>query len=164
MKATFEKYRIPWVEPTPGSHVSHHVGTQDLDPLSERTNVFYAALPTREKYIKHLVERRYPRKGDEKRCYVLTRCAERSATTAPSVDEFPCCLPRSKVWLEWLDRYQLGTEKMMTQGFFPGQFIDARCGEAALADLAGNAIGMPVCMAINQAMMRAFLPALNRLS
>ena len=160
MKAVYAENGIPFVEPAPGSGVLHHVGTQKLDPFAERSNVWYAALATREKYVLDLIQKIYPRVGSEKRAFVLSRSARRSTKSRPKANIDPCTMPRSKVWLEWLDRDQVGTEKLMTQGLFPVQYSDARCSQTALADLAGNAVGCTVAQVINQCLLEEFIDVL----
>ena len=49
---------------------------------------------------------------------------------------------------------------MATQGFFDGEFQIGRLNQANLADLAGNAIGIPVAKVINQAVLEEFLDVL----
>ena len=71
-------------------------------------------------------------------------------------------MPRTKVWIEWLERDQTGSEKLATQGFFDGDFEIGRLNQANLADLAGNAVGIPVVEVINQAMMEEFLDVLPK--
>ena len=138
MKNTFVMHGVEWIEPTRGSHASHHVGTQNLDPYRERTNIFYQALATREKFILHLIEQVYPRQGDEKRAFVISRSPLRSVRDRPTPGVWPCTMPRTKVWIEFLQRDQIGAEKLATQGFFPGEYEAGRLNQTNLADLAGN--------------------------
>ena len=116
MKALYAEKGLVFVEPAPGSGALHHVGTQKLDPFAERTNVWYASTTTREKYVLDLIKKIYPRVGSEKRAFVLSRSARRATKARPKPNLYPCTMPRTKVWLEWLGRDQIGTEKFMTQG------------------------------------------------
>jgi hypothetical protein len=161
MKNAFDANGIEWIEPAAGSHISHHVGPQNLCPYRERANIWYQALSSREKYILHLIEHKFPRVGVEKRAFVLSRSVERSAHDAPTKELWPCTMPRTKVWIEWLERDQVGSEKLCTQGFFNGEYDIGRLSQANLADLAGNAVGIPVVEVINQAMMEEFLDVLS---
>ena len=97
MKNTYDAYLVEWVEPAHGSHAKHHVGTQLLDPYRERTNVWYKALASREKYILNLIEKVHPRQGEEKRAFVLSRSVERCARDRPVPSLWPCTMPRTKV-------------------------------------------------------------------
>ena len=160
MKNTFDEFHVDWVEPAPGSHIKHHVGTQTLDPYRERTNIWYAALATREKFNLHLIQNVFPRIGDERRAFVLSRSAARCARDKPKAELWPCTMPRTKVWIEWLSRDQVGTEKLMTQGFFHGEYEAGRLNQANLSDLAGNAVGIPVTEVINQCVLEEFLDLL----
>ena len=161
MRKVWETHQIVWIEPTCSSHIMHHVGAQELEPLRERTNIWYSSLPTREKYTLYLVERVFPRHGTEKRAFITSRSAQRAAVDRPTADRYPCTLPRTKVWLEWLDRVQTGTEKMATQGFFEQEFLDARLSQTALADLAGNAVSVPVTACILHHLVAEFADVLD---
>jgi site-specific DNA-cytosine methylase len=161
MREAYRVAEVEWIEPVPGSHLKNHIGTQDLDPFAERSNVWYASLPTREKFVLRLITGKFPRVGGEKRAFVLSRGEKRAAFDRPIANRLPCTMPRTKVWLEFLARPQTGDEKLMSQGFFDGEYTDARISNAGLADLAGNAVGVPIAAAINQCLLENFLDVLN---
>ena len=167
MKNAFVANDVEFIEPAPGSHINHHVGPQNLWPYGERTNVWYQALASREKFILHLISKVFPRKGDEHRAFVISRSPGRSVKDRPKANVWPCTMPRTKVWIEWLDRDMIGSEKLATQGFFDGDFELGRLNQTNLADLAGNAVGIPVTEVINQALMEEFIdvfPVTGRVS
>jgi hypothetical protein len=160
MRATYIKHGVDWVEPAPGTHVSHHVGTQSLSPVRERTNLWYQSLCSREKFILNLIEKVFPRNGQEMRAFVISRSPERSAKDRPTPGLWPCTMPRTCVWIEFLERVQTGTEKLMTQGLFPDEYESGRLNQTNLADLAGNGVGIPVVEVINAAITEEFLDIL----
>ena len=137
------------------------MGPCGLDTERERNNLWYATLPSREKYVLYLIEQLHPRESPtDMRPLVLSRSAFRAARDAPNSGKFMCAMPRQKVWLEWLDRWQTGMERMMIQGFFENAFKSKGFTNAQLSDLGGNAVGIPVCAAIHLALLDAFIDIL----
>jgi hypothetical protein len=99
MKEAFEKNGVSWQVPLPSEAVvgvPGHIGAIGLIPemeVGECYNVWYATLPSREKYVFHLCQHANKRCGDERRVFTTTRSAARSCHEKPRVEEFPCVLP-----------------------------------------------------------------------
>ena len=141
---------VPWVDLAVGASANFHVGVAGIEPLREQSNIFYATLPTREKVNLYFLEKTLPQLAvGEQRCLEIGRSATRTlkAKSAPGI--FPCVLPKMKVWLQPQDRWMLGEEKMTVQGFFGGSYKAGSATTSVMGDLAGNAVGVPVCDAVN---------------
>ena len=155
MRKEYDAAGLTWVEPPLGAGTSHgHVGKCELNEELEMESVWYHMLPTREKYVLHLIQTRHPCLPGQHRVIVTTRSVGRCCNQKPSVEECPCLLPHHRYWLEWKHRWIIGPEKMALQGIF--QFDDVGMSPTMISDLAGNAVGTSVCAAINMSLMFAF--------
>jgi hypothetical protein len=107
-----------WKDPPEEASMPRHVGPCLYDSIREAANPWYAVLPSREKYNLHLCELLFGREDvSHCRAYVLSRSSKRTACTKVHSRLYPCNLPHTKVWLEALQRWQIGEEKMALQGF-----------------------------------------------
>ena len=158
-KAVWESHGSPWVEPAEGAEARCHVGAAGINARREADNPHYAMLTSREKFNLHMIESIFD-EDDGKRAFVVSRSSGRSATDTPVSERYPCITEKTKIWLDWRARVMTGAEKMMVQGFLPGSYDVASVSDASQSDLAGNAVGVNVCAAINMALMEQFLDVL----
>jgi site-specific DNA-cytosine methylase len=159
-KAVFDKYNIPWKQPS--SFKKRGVGKLHLDEDAEATNIWYASLPDREKLNLYFCRLKFPAASDEdrKRVFILTRSLERLAHNKPRIGVAPCVKPLDKMWLDWLGRYALAEEKMALQGHFLNTYDAKSVNSTTLASLAGNTIPTTLCSALNHCLMAEFGDAL----
>ena len=137
------------------------MGIIGLDEEMEQTNPFYKTLPDREKLNLHLIKLKFPAVGeDRKRVLVVSRSLERSVKCKPPHRMVGCIKPLDKLWLDWLDRPALVEEKLQLQGFALGEYNRKCVPSTTLGSLAGNAIPVPLCSAINLSLMVEFSGAL----
>ena len=164
-KAEFEKSNIEWYEPSSvAARTRGHVGASQLDVGSDgqRRTIWFLSLPTAQKYNLVLNESRYR----ESMClpagqysFVISRSPGRCASSRPKHGVLDCILPRSKIWLDWKQRYAMPQEKMACLGFAIGSYNDNQsCGisPSYLSHLAGNAISIHCAQAITLGMIKHF--------
>ena len=157
-QAAYSKYGLLWQEPSRMGKENRHVGRSGLAPEREDSNVWFATLPTREKCSLLAMEMLYPAKTAEEmvRGVVLTRSLTRLLREKPRSGLVSCVLPNAKIWLDHKQRYLMPEEKVALQGFFAGQCSTSCVAATTLSSLGGNAVGVPVTIAINFALLASF--------
>ena len=153
MRALFAACGVEWVQPA--NFAPYKCGLAGISNL-EPDNVFYTTLPYREKLVLKLIEEAYPYTKDVVCTSVISRSAERASKCRPRVGITGCVKPLDKVWLHWLQRPMLAEEKMALQGWQYGSYDAKHISKNELANMAGNAIPIPLVMAVDFAFMSDF--------
>ena len=154
----FRNARIDWIEPPVEAYSNRNYCQLSLDPLREANCPAYRALTAREKYNHYYLQRKYPATTmkQKRRVFILTRSITRLAYESPVVGKFPCIMPHQKYWIDYLDRILVPSEKLATQGFFHGSVDLSNMTRWEVSMLAGNAVGVTVCQAIQFSLQHEF--------
>ena len=135
-------------------------------PASLRSNPCFQTLTKREQDVLRLAQVQSPKLLFRDLSQSVQRANIQSEDAESGLHVFPTVLPKMLLWLEGQERVWLGREALMCQGFPVLPLLSEHEAvkrpqawsptEALMQDLAGNAMALPVLMAILQSMFAAF--------